>query len=661
MCGIAGIYNQSIDQSNSSDILKRMLARIQHRGPDESGIFLGQKIALGNVRLSIIDLATGQQPISDEDGIFWIVFNGEVFNYIELKEELVARGHIFQTTCDTEVVLHLYMEFGQDCLHKMNGQFALAIWNTEKKELFLARDRVGIRPLFYTQMNGSFVFGSELKSLLEHPAVEMKLSPQSLAQVYTFWTTITPNTIFENIFELPPGHYMILSNDEISIHSWWTLSLTDAINAGGKDLSESISELDAIFHDAARLRLRADVPVGAYLSGGIDSSLTTGYIQKIVPDMLRTFSIGFANKDFDESSYQNIAVKHFNTDHTAIECTDDGITGKFPDIVWHAEIPLLRTAPTPMYFLSGSVRKNDYKVVITGEGADEMFAGYNIFKEAVIRSFWAKYPDSRLRPLLLKKLYPYIPQISNASANMLKMFFGYRLQDTDSPYYSHLLRWNNTSRIISYLSGDYKSHLGSYDPMEALTGLLPKDFARYSVLQKAQWLEVNIFLSGYLLSSQGDRMAMANSVEGRYPFLDHRVIEFSTSLPDQFKLSGMTEKKILKELMRNELPGAIVNRDKQAYRAPTLDAFCADSAPEYVKELLSSGSIQDSGIFDARKVKNLINRIRKGGQLSEIDGMAVTAILSTQLLVDQFINNTCGLLKPEPNNLKIITQPVLTK
>ena len=658
MCGIAGIYNRSIDPSDSPDILKRMLARIQHRGPDESGIFLGQNIALGNVRLSIIDLATGQQPISDENGIFWIVFNGEVFNYIELKEELVARGHKFQTTCDTEVVLHLYMEFGPDCLHKMNGQFALAIWNTEKKELFLARDRVGIRPLFYTRMNGSFVFGSELKSLLEHPAVEMKLSPQSLAQVYTFWTAITPNTIFENIYELPPGHYMTLCNDKISIHSWWTLSLTEAINADGKDLTKSISELDAIFHDAARLRLRADVPVGAYLSGGIDSSLTTGYIQKIVPDMLRTFSIGFANKDFDESSYQNIAVKHFNTDHTAIECTDDSIARKFPDIVWHAEIPLLRTAPTPMYFLSGSVRKNDYKVVITGEGADEMFAGYNIFKEAVIRSFWAKYPDSKLRPLLLKKLYPYIPQISNASANMLKMFFGYRLQDTDSPYYSHLLRWNNTSRIIGYLNGDYKSHLRSYDPMEELTGLLPADFDRYSVLQKAQWLEVNIFLSGYLLSSQGDRMAMANSVEGRYPFLDHRVIEFSTSLPDHFKLSGMTEKKILKELMRNELPSAIVNRAKQAYRAPTLDAFCSESAPEYVKELLSSNSIQGSGIFDFKQVINLLKRIGKSRQPSEVDGMAITAILSTQLLVDQFVNNTSALSKPEPNNLKIVTQPV---
>jgi asparagine synthase (glutamine-hydrolysing) len=507
-------------------------------------------------------------------------------------------------------------------------------------------------------MNGTFVFGSELKSLLEHPAVEMKLSPQSLAQVYTFWTTITPNTIFENIYELPPGHYMILRDEKISTHSWWTLSLTEAIHAEGKDIGKSISALDAIFHDAARLRLRADVPVGAYLSGGIDSSLTTGYIQKIVPDMLRTFSIGFANKDFDESAYQNIAVKHFNTDHTAIECTDDSIAGKFPDIVWHAEIPLLRTAPTPMYFLSGSVRKNDYKVVITGEGADEMFAGYNIFKEAVIRSFWAKYPDSRLRPLLLKKLYPYIPQISNASANMLKMFFGYRLQDTDSPYYSHLLRWNNTSRIIGYLSDNYKSHLGSYDPMDTLTSLLPADFDKYSVLQKAQWLEVKIFLSGYLLSSQGDRMAMANSVEGRYPFLDHRVIEFSSSLPDHFKLSGMTEKKILKELMRNELPDAIVNRAKQAYRAPTLDAFFAESAPGYVKELLSSSSIRESGIFNFKQVENLLNRIGKSRQLSEVDGMAVTAILSTQLLVNQFINNRSELSNPEPNNLKIVTQPV---
>ncbi len=658
MCGIAGIYNPSIDQADSPDILKRMLARIQHRGPDESGIFLGQHIAMGNVRLSIIDLATGQQPMSDEDGIFWIVFNGEVFNYIELKEELVARGHRFLTTSDTEVVLHLYMEYGPECLQKMNGQFALAIWNTEKKELFMARDRVGIRPLFYTRMNGSFVFGSELKSLLEHPAVQIRLSPRSLAQVFTFWTTITPHTIFENINELPPGHYIFLREERISIHSYWKLSLTEAGNADGKDLENSLAELDAIFYDAARLRLRADVPVGAYLSGGIDSSLTTGYIQKIVPDMLRTFSIGFVNKDYDESVYQQIAVNHFHTDHTAIHCTDDSIAGKFPDVVWHAEIPLLRTAPTPMYFLSRSVRKNNYKVVITGEGADEMFAGYNIFKEAVIRSFWAKYPDSRLRPLLLKKLYPYIPQISNASTNMLKMFFGYKLQDTDSPYYSHLLRWNNTSRIIGYLNDGYRTQLNFYDPMEELNGLLPADFNSYSILQKAQWLEVTIFLSGYLLSSQGDRMAMANSVEGRYPFLDHRVIEFSASLPDHFKLSGLTEKKILKELMRNQLPGAIINRPKQAYRAPTLDSFCSASAPDYVKELLSAGSIHESGIFEFKQIENLINRIRKSKQLSEVDGMAITAILSTQLLVDQFMINTPGLSVPEPNNLKIVTQPV---
>jgi asparagine synthase (glutamine-hydrolysing) len=658
MCGIAGIYHPSIDPSDSPDIIKRMLSRIQHRGPDESGIFMGQNIVLGNVRLSIIDLATGQQPISDEEGIFWIVFNGEVFNYIELKEELLARGHQFQTTCDTEVVLHLYMEFGPDCLQKMNGQFALAIWNTEKKELFLARDRVGIRPLFYTRMNGSFVFGSELKSLLEHPAVQMRLSPQSLAQVFTFWTTITPSTIFEDIYELPPGHYMTLRGEKISIHAYWRLSLTEAIEAEGKDLGKSLRELDAIFYDAARLRLRADVPVGAYLSGGIDSSLTTGYIQKIVPDMLRTFSIGFTNKDFDESDFQNIAVKHFNTDHTAIKCTDHGIAEKFPDVVWHAEIPLLRTAPTPMYLLSGSVRKNNYKVVITGEGADEMFAGYNIFKEAVIRTFWSKYPDSRLRPLLLKKLYPYIPQISNASTNMLKMFFGYRLQDTDSPYYSHLLRWNNTSRIIGYLNDGYRDQLNFYDPMEELMGLLPADFSKYSILQKAQWLEVTIFLSGYLLSSQGDRMAMANSVEGRYPFLDHRVIEFSASLPDHFKLHGLTEKKILKELMRNELPDAIVSRPKQAYRAPTLDSFCSASAPDYVKELLSATSIKGSGIFEFKQVANLLKRIGKSGQLSEVDGMSVTAILSTQLLIDQFINNITGLSRPEPKNLKIVTQPV---
>ena len=658
MCGIAGIYNYaSPDKSIPEDYIKRMLSVIRHRGPDESGIYLADNIAIGNVRLSIIGIASGQQPIPVRNNRYWIVYNGELFNYIELRKELEKSGCEFRTDTDTEVVVQAYAQYGTKCLEKFNGQFAIAIWDKQKNELFLARDRVGIRPLFYSNNNGSFSFCSEIKGLFENPEVKKAISPKGLAQVFTFWTTITPNTPFENVFELPPGHYMTVNRNSIEIKKYWSLIFPDAKQTNNLSFSDSVEKFRELFEDAVRIRLRADVEVAAYLSGGIDSSVTTAFIKKIEPEVLNTFSIGFTDKVFDETNYQLEAAKYFNTNHVAFSCTSDEIGENFINTVIHTEFPVLRTAPTPVYLLSKKVREHNIKVVITGEGADEMFAGYNIFKEAKIRRFWAREPQSAIRPLLLTKLYPYLPMMKNAKSSILKMFFGYKLDETENPFYSHLLRWHNTSRIKNYFSEDLKSETGNYDPMQEVENNLETAFARWGDLSKSQYLEATIFMSGYLLSSQGDRMAMANSVEGRYPFLDHRVIEFGASLPDDFKLHGLNEKYILKEMMKGKIPESILKRSKQAYRAPINTSFFGENSPKYVNDLLSETSLKSFNLFDSEKVIKLIDKFKTGRNISEVDNMAIAGILSTQIINHLFINNSpIDYKENQLVNLKIIRE-----
>ncbi len=656
MCGIAGIYHfNSPDKSINEDHLKKMLSVIWYRGPDESGMYVGSNVGIGNVRLSIIDLSSGQQPISVRNNRFRIVYNGELFNYIELRKELEKLGCEFFTNADTEVVVQAYAQYGTDCLKKFNGQYAIAIWDNKEKSLFLARDRVGIRPLFYSKLNGTFAFCSEIKGLFQIPEIARKINPKGLAQIFTFWTTITPDTPFENVYELPPGHFMMVKPEGITIQKYWSLKFPEKENLVKKDFNESIEELRELFEDAVRVRLRADVEVAAYLSGGIDSSVTTAFIHQIEPKILNTFSIGFTDKVFDETNYQIEASKYFNTNHVAFSCSSEEIGNSFFDTVKHTEFPVLRTAPTPMYLLSKKVRENKIKVVITGEGADEMLAGYNIFKEAKIRRFWARQPQSAIRPLLLTKLYPYLPMMKNSSTNVLKMFFGFKLSETENPLYSHLLRWHNTSRIQNYFSQSLQSELTGYNPINEVYKNLDENFAQWGDLAKTQYLESSIFMSGYLLSSQGDRMAMANSVEGRYPFLDYRVIEYAATLPEDFKLHLLNEKYILKKMMAGKIPESILTRPKQAYRAPIHTSFFGKNAPSYVEELLSNDSIRSFDSFDPEKVNKLLEKFRAGTNISEMDNMALAGILSTQLVNLLFIReNAFNSNESNLANLKIV-------
>jgi asparagine synthase (glutamine-hydrolysing) len=654
MCGIAGIIDYS-GKAVSKPVIEAMLSAINYRGPDESGIYISPFAAIGNVRLSIIDLSTGQQPLADPSGRFWIVFNGEIFNYPELRELLIKKGHTFQTQSDTEVLVQLYATYGKHCLSMLNGQFAFAIWDKLKEEVFIARDRIGIRPLFYNSSERGFSFASEIKSLFVQKEITPEFSHKNLSQIYTFWTAITPGTAFKDIYELSPGHYLIYSRKGLTINKYWDLQFNDSFH--DIPFKKALEQFHELFYDAVKIRLRADVEVAAYLSGGIDSSSTVAYIKNIEPGILNTFSIGFDDRDFDETSYQNEAVRYLNTRHKSIVCTSEEISQSFPKVIWHTETPVTRTAPAPMFLLSRLVRENNIKVVITGEGADEMLAGYDIFKEAKIRRFWAKQPESAIRPRLLTKLYPYLPQMKQANPAILKMFYGYKLEDIENPFYSHLLRWNNSNHIKKHFSDQIKSELNGYSPLENLEEKLPEGFDKWDYLEKSQWLETSIFMSGYLLSSQGDRMAMANSVEGRYPFLDYRVIEYCNKLPGDFKLNGLNEKYLLKKLMQNKIPDSIIKRSKQAYRAPVKSVFFLKNPPEYLREILTPEIFRKAGIFDFNSISNLLQKIEKTGNSSEVEDMVLAAVISTHILYNQFIEReNKDLQSGKLNNLKLIDE-----
>jgi len=641
MCGIVGILNLTEPRPIAPESIANMAGAIRHRGPDEFGVYIDRHVGLGNVRLSIIDIDGGSQPISNEDGSLWIVYNGEAFNYIELKEDLLGKGHRFTTDSDTEVVLHLYEEYGPKCLEMINGQFAIAIWDRRSRQLFLARDRVGIRPLFYAVAKGRFLFGSEIKSIFMHPDIEREIDIEALGQVFTLWTTISGKTIFKNIFEVKPGHYLFFKAGSINEKPYWSYPYCRIGKDSPLSLENTLEELRDLLLDAVRLRLRADVPVGAYLSGGLDSCITSALIAKYFNNRLKTFSIGFEETDFDESPYQKEMVAYLGTEHRQTLATNRDIRDNFKDVIWHCEKPILRTAPVPLYLLSRLVRDHNFKVVLTGEGADEIFGGYNIFKEAKIRQFWSRHPESRLRPLLLERLYPYIFKNPGRARSFLQRFYEVKPGDLEDILFSHRIRWRNTEKIQQFFSDSIRSALSAYSPLDELESRLPKNFGSRDLLSKAQYLETDLFLSNYLLSSQGDRMAMGNSLEIRLPFLDHRVIEFAARLPARWKINGLDEKYILKKTFNALIPGSIKKRAKQAYRAPIRQVFFQQPSSPFLDYLISDEYLTKAGLFDDRKVSKLLARYRDTGTAAdnEVQNMAIAGIISTQLVYHQFIEN----------------------
>jgi asparagine synthase (glutamine-hydrolysing) len=642
MCGIAGILNKRGEPADSR-ILRRMIRVLGHRGPDGSDVYQDGELGFAHARLSIVDLAGGHQPMSTAEGDISITFNGEIFNFVELRQELEQKGHRFLTRSDTEVILHLYRRYGIECVKHMNGQWAFAIWDRRHKRLFLSRDRLGVRPLFYNYTNGVLVFGSEVKALLAHPGISARLNLNALHEVFTYWFPISPSTMFEGIDQLPPGHSLLIENGASKLLQYWELDFKDdRIIAEMSDKQEAAltEELRALLLDSTKIRLRADVPVGAYLSGGLDSSITATLAKECIGSSLHTFSLAFSDPHLDESKYQEEVAESLGTEHRVVRCTPEDIGKVFADVVWHMEVPVLRTAPAPMFLLSRLVREEGFKVVLTGEGADEFWGGYDIFKEAKVRSYIAAYPDSKRRPLLLKKLYPYIEGLQQQSPAFLQTFFHTRPGQTSHPLFSHIPRWELTQRGQMLFSEDVRTANGSQDGWSSVTDHLPRGFDTWTPFRRAQYIEARFLLPDYLLSSQGDRVAMAHSVEGRYPFLDYRLVELSVRVPSHLKMRALNEKYILKRAFRRQIPQSVLKRPKQPYQAPQshsfFDPLTGRPTSSYVEEMMSPERLRDFGIFNPTAVQKLVGKAKSGNAVSFLDNAALVGVMSTQSLIDQF-------------------------
>jgi asparagine synthase (glutamine-hydrolysing) len=651
MCGIAGIVGLSAGATSPSrEALVRMASALYHRGPDEFGVYRDDRAGLAHSRLSIIDLSTGQQPMADENNTTWIVFNGEIFNYVELREELVALGHRFRTRSDTEVILHAYRAWGDAAFERMNGQWAVAIWDSVVQRLVLSRDRVGICPLHICEHAGHLYFASEVKAIFAANAdIPRAFDPIGFSQTFTFWTIAPPQGVFHGVTELEPGHIRIYENGTVRDRAYWTPSYPVAGNALSMfqgSLEDAVNEVRSALENATSLRmLRADVPVGSYLSGGLDSSLVAALGQRFAGNRFQTFSLRFEDAEYDETEYQRLMVNRLGSEHHEVVVSRSDIANVFPEVIYHTERPILRTAPAPLFLLSKLVRNHGIKVVLTGEGADEMFAGYDIFREGKVRRFWGRQPESTWRPRLLERLYPYLGRSPVSQQAMARQFFGRNIAAHGAPGFAHDTRWHTTGALKRLLSRDMLEAIAGCDVVSDLLQNLHGDFAQWSSLAQDQHIEIRTLLSGYLLSSQGDRMLLGNSVEGRFPFLDKNVIALADSMPAAYKLRVLDEKHVLKRAAENIVPREIIARKKQPYRAPDALSFVAGNAPDYIDETLSESAVRNANIFDPQAVVQLLRKCRargSEGQFSNTDNMALVGVLSTQLLHQQFVANRPG-------------------
>jgi len=644
MCGLAGIVRSDAAEPVDEVALRRMLAAVRHRGPDGCGIALEPGAGLVSSRLAIFDLPRGWQPLEASPGGGILVYNGEVYNHPELRAELAARGEGFDTTCDTEVVLRLLERDGVAALDRLNGQFAIAWWQPAPRRLTLVRDRFGVRPLYYARVgDGTLVFGSEAKALFASGEVAAAPDILGVDEVFTLWGPRAPRTVFAGVDQVRPGGLVVWERGHI-VEEWtWWMPEYGAGEPPDEDLEELLRE-------SVRLRLRADVPVGTYLSGGLDSSLITALAQQETDHELRTFSIAFADPRYDERVHQEEVARAIGTQHHVVEALPRDIADAFPDVVRHAETPLVRTGPVPLYLLACEVREQGITVVATGEGADELFWGYELFKEVVLRDLHRHEPERA--EALLDELYASLGPAGSRRGPAWRRFLLETGAD-DAQLGSHRTRAGATAVVKAFYRPEVAAETGKTASLDRLRRELPAAFGRWTSLERAAWLELATLLEPYLLSSQGDRMAMAHGVEGRFPFLDHRVFAHSVRLPEAEKLDGMREKGALRRIAAKVLPAAIAERGKQAYRAPEVAPFFGPEAPPWVEEALAPSALSESGLWDAQRVDGLLRRCRAGRATGMRESMALVGILSTQLWHREFVGRGIAGYPPESREPRV--------
>lgn len=642
MCGIAGRWGGNFELGRLEQELRAMVAAIAHRGPDGAGLAVSPLGGLGHVRLSVIDLEQGAQPMTAEDHGLWISYNGELFNYRELRQELEQLGEVFGSNSDTEVVLRSYARWGKACLKRFNGQYAFAIADPQEDRLFLARDPFGERPLFWHFKHRVLSFCSEIKGLLTCPDVTAELDIDALHSCFGSWTLQPQQSSFKNIEQLAPGHWMLYHGGQLELGQHYELpqlreeqsqcATKDSTHDAG-ELSQDIkAKLCSSLKRSVSLRLRSDVEVGCYLSGGLDSTITTALAAERC-DKVHSYSLSFPQADYDESREQSLAQRQIGTEHEAVLVTEKDIAEVFPQVVLHAECPQFRTAAAPLFLLARRVRERGLKVVLTGEGADEFFLGYNLFKEILLRQDLTEMDDDRACAAIAT-LYPYLPHFDSAMAKRQLPLFRRSCAELDDQTFSHRMRYGVSQWNESFLTPGKSAQEQWRSSLREWPG-----FEARSTLGKGQELERLNLLCGYLLSSQGDRMAMAHGIETRAPFLDPEVVAMAQSLALGHKIqAGRNEKFALKSCFGERLPAAIVQRPKQPYRAMEASCFCSGK-PAWYLDAKSPSSLKQRHWLNAARTQRLFDKAESNPKsLSPRENQSVIAILSTILLEDQLIH-----------------------
>ena len=613
MCGINGIALSS-RSGRRLDLaaLERMRDVITHRGPDDEGIFVdvrSGRIGLGHRRLSIVDVAAGHQPMTNEDGSLQITYNGEIYNHAEFRASLEARGHVYRTHCDTETILHLYEEYGDDCVDYLRGMFAFAIWDEHKQELFLARDRLGVKPLYYVLTDdGCLYFGSEIKTFFQAEALKPDINYAALSDYLANHSTSGEETLFRGVKRLMPGHTLRWRDGETEINRYWDVSFLKSQESDRSD-KDYIAEWHELFRTSVRLRLMADVPLGMFLSGGIDSAAIAAVMSGMVDEPIKTFSVAFAEREANELAYARIVAKAFKTNHHEITVTPEEFFQALPHLVWHEDEPLAHPSSVALYFVS-RLASQHVKVVLTGEGSDELLAGYGRYRKTILnlalgRRYCSLTPEAFRK--VVSKGIESLPT-SNLRQKLLRSFLCVS-PDLDSIYFDNFAVFPSAMQK-ELLTAETRERIGSIDPYSRVRKLLGDTDAE-SLLDRLLYADIKTYLHELLMKQ--DQMSMATSIESRVPFLDHKLVEYSCGLPERLKLRGVTTKYVLRESMKDVLPAPILSRSKMGFPVPIASWF-RDAYKSVIDEYILSDRAVARGIFDPDFVRQLVRRHQTSGE-----------------------------------------------
>jgi asparagine synthase (glutamine-hydrolysing) len=608
MCGINGIAfsSRSRRRVDATD-LKAMRDVITHRGPDDEGIYIDENVGLGHRRLSIVDVASGHQPMTNEDASLYITYNGEVYNHADYREELESRGHVYRTHCDTETILHLYEDYGDACVEYLRGMFAFAIWDRYKRELFIARDRLGIKPLYYVHTaEGSLYFASEIKALLEARAVKAELNFAAFSDYLANHATSGEETLFAGVKRLMPGHTLTWRDGEIKIKKYWDVSFAKVEPNGHSD-KDYIAEWSELFRKSVELRLMADVPLGMFLSGGIDSSAIAAVMSTLVDEPIKTFSVAFKEREANELEYARLVARAYNTDHHEVVISPEQFFGALPDLIWHEDEPLAHPSSVALYFVSRLAAQH-VKVVLTGEGSDELMAGYARYRKTILNLAVGEHYH-RMVPAGVRDLIR--GQIAGMSASKLRAKLSRTFlslsPDIESIYFDNFAVFPRSDQQ-GLLTSDTIDRIGGIDPYAGVRRVLSETDAQ-SLLDRLLYADIKTYLHELLMKQ--DQMSMAASLESRVPFLDHKLVEFTSSLPERLKLNRWTTKYVLRQSMKGVLPEQILTRPKMGFPVP-IDAWFRGPYAQVLDEYVLSSRATDREIFNADTVRTLVNEHQHG-------------------------------------------------